>query len=57
MKTGIHPLIVGNWKMNPQSASLSVKLATELKKKLHSSNDIDVVIAPPTVYLEGVETK
>ena len=54
MKIGIHPLIVGNWKMNPQSASLSVKLATELKKKLHTITDVDIVIAPPIIHLEGV---
>ncbi len=54
MKTGIHPLIIGNCKMNPQSMSLSVKLATELKKKSHIVNDVDIVVAPPIIHLEGV---
>ncbi len=54
MKKGIPPLIIANWKMNPQSASMSVKLATELKKYLHKITDTEVVVAPPSVYLEGV---
>ncbi len=55
MKKGILPLIVGNWKMNPQSISLGVKLVTELKKKLHSVKDVEIVIVPPFVHLPGVQ--
>ena len=54
MKTGILPVVIGNWKMNPQSGSLAVKLATELKKKLYTITDVEVVIAPPHLFLEGV---
>lgn len=54
MKIGIPPLVIGNWKMNPQSATLSVKLASEVKKRLQKVDDVDVVIAPPSIYLEGV---
>jgi triosephosphate isomerase len=54
MKTGIPPLIVGNWKMNPQTVSLSTKLGVEFKKKLSTISEVDVVIAPPSIYLESV---
>lgn len=54
MKKGILPLIIGNWKMNPQSISLGVKLATELKKKLQTVTGVEVVIAPTFVHLFGV---
>jgi len=54
MKIGTTPLVIGNWKMNPQSATLSVKLATELKKSLLKRTDVDVVVAPPALFLEGV---
>ncbi len=52
MKIGIPPLIIGNWKMNPQSATLSSKLLTDLKKHLNKVTDVEVVVAPPYVYLE-----
>ena len=55
MKNGIPPLVIGNWKMNPQSVSLSTKLATDLKKNLQKIEHIDVVIAPPHVYLDAVQ--
>lgn len=55
MKKGIHPLVVGNWKMNPQSLSLAVKLASELKKKLHTISDVDVVVSPPAIYIDAVQ--
>ena len=54
MKTGTPPLIVGNWKMNPQSKTLAVSLAKEMKKCFAKCDGVDVVIAPPFVYLEGV---
>lgn len=57
MKKGMVPLVVGNWKMNPQSLSLGVKLATGVKKKLtkHMLNHAEVVIAPPVLYLESIK--
>jgi len=54
MKTGIPPLVVGNWKMNPQSVSLSAKLGTEFKKRLSAISGVDVVVVPPSIYLESV---
>lgn len=54
MKIGTPPVVIGNWKMNPQSSTLAVKLATELKKKLHTCTDVEIIIAPPHLYLESV---
>lgn len=54
MKQGIPPLIVGNWKMNPHTASLSVKLATDLKKRIQKIEGVEVVVAPPYLYLDAV---
>ena len=54
MKIDTQPLVIGNWKMNPQSVSLSVKLATEIKKSLAKVSGVDVVVAPPSVHLDAV---
>ena len=54
MKIDTRPLVVGNWKMNPQSVSLSTKLGTHLKKIVSKVTGVDVVIAPPFVYLDAV---
>jgi triosephosphate isomerase (TIM) len=54
MKNGILPLVIGNWKMNPQSVTLAAKLATELTKTLHGVGDVDVVVAPPSPFLAAI---
>ncbi len=54
MKTGIPPLVIGNWKMNPQSISLGSKIITEIKKQLNTIHGVDVVVAPPFTHLESV---
>lgn len=54
MKTGIRPLVVGNWKMNPQSKASAVALSKQLKVGLAKMSKVEVVIAPPMLYLEGV---
>jgi triosephosphate isomerase len=54
MKTGIHPLVIGNWKMNPQTGTLANKLAKELKKSLRSNSGVDVVVAPPSIYIDAL---
>lgn len=55
MKNVPHPLIIGNWKMNPQSVSLSTKLAKDIKTYLTKKYSAEIVIAPPSIYLEGVK--
>ena len=41
--------------MNPQSVSLAGKLGSDLKKELSKVQEVEVVVAPPFVYLESVE--
>lgn len=40
--------------MNPATVTLSTKLATDLKKQLLKIKHVDVVVAPPTLYLDTV---
>ena len=54
MKKGIHPLVIGNWKMNPVSTNLVTNLTKQLKTALSKIADVDVVIVPPMIYLESV---
>lgn len=55
MKNGIRPLVIGNWKMNPQSSLVAQKLITNIKKELKGIRDTEVVVAPPTLYLSTAE--
>lgn len=52
--TKLRPLIAANWKMNGNRA-----LAEEFSKKFSTQqlNDIDVVLCPPSVYLESLITQ
>lgn len=54
MKLGHTPLIIGNWKMNPISQTAAKRLTQELKKSLARIDDVEVVVAPPTIYIETV---
>jgi triosephosphate isomerase len=49
------PLIIGNWKMNPQTEGDSQKLFTEIHKGLGTKNALTVVaIAAPMVFIGGL---
>lgn len=54
MKKGILPLVIGNWKMNPQSVALAIRMVTDFKKKTQGIKDVELVIAPPLVHLDAV---
>ena len=54
MKKTSCPLVVGNWKMNPQSVDAATRLATTIKKHLARIAHVDVVLAPPTVFLSAL---
>jgi triosephosphate isomerase (TIM) len=51
MKIGHEPLVIGNWKMNPQTDEMAKRLAVEIKKGLGQKSDVTVVIAPPAIFL------
>lgn len=54
MKKIIQPLVVGNWKMNPLTETMAVRLARDIKKGCARIQDVAVVIAPPSLYLGTV---
>lgn len=49
-------LVIGNWKMQPASRTLAIKLGKELKQKLGRERDTLIAVAPPFVYLDAVCT-
>ncbi len=51
MKLGHEPLIIGNWKMNPQTNTIAKRLAADLKKVLGRNDGVEIVIAPPSPFL------
>lgn len=51
MKLKHTPLIVGNWKMNPQSIAVAKTLFYDVQKSVARVRGVDVGIAPPSIYL------
>lgn len=45
------PLIVANWKMNPDAPGRAVLLANKIERSLSRIRNVDVVIAPPFPFL------
>jgi triosephosphate isomerase len=45
-------LIIGNWKMNPKSVTEALLIVEKIKKALIPIVGIDLVICPPSVYLD-----
>ncbi len=54
MERTIRPLVIGNWKMNPQTAVMAERIAREVKGGLTANTDADVVVAPPNLYMSVV---
>lgn len=51
MKHTTRPLVIANWKMNPLTAPLAKQLAQGTKKVVARLRDVEVVVAPPTLYI------
>ncbi len=51
MKLRSEALVIGNWKMNPQTDVMAKRLVTEIKKSIGRHEGVKVVIAPPTPFL------
>jgi triosephosphate isomerase len=49
-------LIAGNWKMNPPSRSEAVALAQGVKEGVGTAVDVHVVVCPPSVFLQAVDS-
>ena len=45
------PLVIANWKMNPQSAKAAAKLFGDIQKGVARVRGVDIGIAPPMPYL------
>lgn len=48
------PLIIGNWKMNPPTASSAIALAKSAAAAGKKYTKVKVVIAPPLLYVEAI---
>lgn len=48
------PLIIANWKMNPDSSGRAVLLARKIERGVARVRNVDVVVAPPFPFLYGV---
>jgi len=48
-------LIIGNWKMNPQSIAEAKKTFVQFKSEKHNTKNITTVICPPFVYLNELK--
>ena len=49
-------LVVGNWKMNPQSIEEAKKIATGVKRIMRGIKNTEVVLCPPFVYLSPISS-
>ena len=49
------PLIIANWKMNPQSLAKARYLLSAIKKEIRDIKSAEIVICPPFVYLSNLE--
>lgn len=45
------PLIIGNWKMNPETSSAAISLAKVLATKTKKITSANVVVMPPMLYV------
>ncbi len=50
----VKKLVVGNWKMNPQSLEEAKKLASTVKRGMAKVRRTNVVLCPPFVYLSAL---
>jgi triosephosphate isomerase len=48
-------IIVGNWKMNPRSLKEAEKLFSSVRKGISSIKKTEVVVCPPSIYLEKLK--
>lgn len=48
----MRPLIIANWKANPQRLTDAVRLASATEKNVRGLRNVEVVVAPPFPFLE-----
>jgi triosephosphate isomerase len=52
----IKKLVVGNWKMNPNTLAEAKKIATDLKRNIARVKNVETVVCPPFVYLPALSS-
>lgn len=52
--TELRPLVAANWKMNG-SVQLAEEIKTVFSDKFDDNNNVDVIICPPSVYLDRIQ--
>lgn len=51
------PLIIANWKMNPQTAKEAIKNFQEIKSIATKNKNVETIVCPPYVYLESLSSE
>lgn len=51
------PIVIANWKMNPQIASEAALLFHAVAKGIRGIKNVDVAIAPPFIYLQKLQAE
>lgn len=50
------PLIVANWKANPETLKLAKAILSGIKSVARKYKNVEVVVCPPVVYLQSLKT-
>jgi triosephosphate isomerase (TIM) len=50
-------IIIGNWKMNPETSAGAKKLATDIRRKISNVKKSLIVLCPPAIFLNEVVGK
>lgn len=49
-------IIIGNWKMNPQTSREAVRLASKVGRGIKNIKNVEIVLAPPFIHLDAVRS-
>lgn len=47
-------IVVGNWKMNPETLEEAKKIASDIKKGLRNIKKTKIILCPPSIYLTSL---
>ncbi|MEX0690014.1 MAG: triose-phosphate isomerase, partial [Candidatus Paceibacterota bacterium] len=55
ISNGVDKVVIGNWKMNPNTKEEGTVLVKEIEKGIETINEPDIVVAPPFLFLSSVK--